>query len=1121
MNLSKSKCWNINRCRLPEWIVASAAILASMVMPCALLAEDVGERWGTEEREREYYPIVNIPMPKDTVIEAGAFAILPEGRVAVGTRHGEIFILDGIDAEKPNPTYHRFASGLDEIFGLTWEKDSFRVTQSCELTRVRDSNGDGVADQFETLSDAWGYANYHEYAFGSKPDREGNQFVALGLSASYHSHALNRGFIMKVAPDGKTTAFASGLRSPGGIGFDEHDALFYIESQGPWNCSCSLKAVSQSSFHGHPASFHWYPYAPELGPVPNMPQSGSRIAVEKKRIEQLTPYAVIFPYIRMGRSITAFSVDRTGGKFGPFENQMFLGDYTQSILMRATTEQINGVWQGACYPFREGLSTGILNVEFTPQGNLISGGTNRGWPVRGIKPFALERVEWSGKMPFEINRIAIEPNGFKITFTKSVEPSTGTAPESYAISSFTHPYHAGYGGPEIEKKKHEVKSVQLAADGLSAKIVLDELEPGFVYEFDLVKLRSSDREELLHRNAFYTVNEIPSPAKVLVSTKVGSEDKLVPGEDRIDTPAMTEGLCVHNLFQSNMVMQRDRPIPIWGWASPGEKITATFGSESRTTEANADRSWRVEFSSHAANAEPQTILVQGKDAKVVLDNILIGDVWLLGGQSNMEFELHKVEEGPLEIISANFDQIRLFTVPQQNGPDVAKAFPRQYQWNSFFSQHFRQGYWDVCSPETVREMSGIGYIFGRRIHMATRIPIGIVDVSRGGTTLTSWTPIEVLKGIETPDLQKMLAEWDRKIAEYDPQEDLEKRIKQYDEQAARRKAEGKSIPANRKRPTETLPGPAFDRNRPGNLYAGTLSTIAGLPVKGAIWHQGYNEALQPNGHKLYASVFPEMIKAWRTAFNDPEMPFGIITQETQDQPQTLENFLPPMVDEGVYIREVHYQTFLQLRKAGDKNIGYASSFDQHRAWYHPQIKVPVGERIAKWALATQYGKPIRWLPPQLQECTVENKKLILKLDTSAIPFNDGPIQGFAIAGKDGRFQPARAAWLDKNGGKGEPNWERSTIVLSSDLVSEPIYFRYAWARNPLENLKSAENAGLPFDTQRNDPFSLADMYEIYTGKKSSTPGVLARNENRELVQALQAEDRKRRIIEARNLLDEK
>lgn len=500
----------MNRSRNSRLRLAALLILCATSALASLRAEEVGERWGTEEREREYYPTVSIPLPKNTVIEAGAFTVLPDRRIAVGTRHGEIFLIDGVDAAKPNPSFHRFATGLDEIFGLAWQDDAFRVTQSCELTRVRDTNGDGVADRFETISDDWGYANYHEYAFGSKPDSDGNQFVALGLSESYYSHAWNRGFIMKVAPDGKATALASGLRSPGGIGHDEHGALFYVESQGPWNCSCSLKAVSPNSFHGHPASFSWYPFSPSLGPVPESPKSGTRIVSEKKRVKQLVPYAVIFPYIRMGRSITAFRVNQTQGKFGPFENQLFLGDYTQSILMRATTEQVNGVWQGACYPFREGLSTGILHVEFTPGGKLLCGGTNRGWPVRGIKPFALERLEWSGKMPFEIDRITIEPDGFKITFTKPVDPLPGRSPDSYAITAFTHPYHAGYGGPEIERHEPGVKAVALAEDGRSAKIALEKLDPGFVYEFDLARLRSRDKDELLHRHAYYTVNEIPA-----------------------------------------------------------------------------------------------------------------------------------------------------------------------------------------------------------------------------------------------------------------------------------------------------------------------------------------------------------------------------------------------------------------------------------------------------------------------------------------------------------------------------------------------------------------------------------------------------------------------------------
>lgn len=594
--------------------------------------------------------------------------------------------------------------------------------------------------------------------------------------------------------------------------------------------------------------------------------------------------------------------------------------------------------------------------------------------------------------------------------------------------------------------------------------------------------------------------------------------KLEAGKDRVDTPAISDGLCVQNLFQSNMVLQRDRPLLVRGWAAPGETVTVTFDGKTQSSTAAADRSWKVELPPMPANAEPQTMVVQGKDMKVELENILIGDIWVLGGQSNMEFEIHKTEGGPLEIVSANLKNIRLFSVPQQNGPDVKNSFPRQYQWIAFFSQHFRQGFWDVCSPETVREMSGMGYAFARRIHMATQIPIGVVDVSRGGTSLVSWTPTDVLKSIDTPEVKDTLAEWDKKVADFDSQKDLERRVKQYNDWAARMKADGKQIPADRKAPTDLQPGPALDMNRPGNMFASMLAPIAGFPVKGAIWHQGYNEALQPNGSKLYARVFPEMIRAWRAAFNDPAMPFGIITQETEGEPQSLDDFLPKMVNEGVYVREAHYQTFLNLRKAGDKSIGYAATFDLHRSWYHPQIKIPAGERIAAWALATQYGKSIRWLPPQLKEVKTGEGKLVLKLDTWAGPFNDGPIQGFAIAGKDGRFQPAKAEWLDKSVGKGSPNWDRFTIVLTSPLVPEPLYFRYAWARNPLENLKSTDLTGLPFDTQRNDTWSLADMYELYTGKKPKTPGIIDAGESRALSSALRAEDLKRRIEDAKALL---
>ena len=486
----------------------SFSLLTLLALAAAAPAQELGEKWGTEAREREYYRVVDVPTPEGEVIEAGAFCTLPDGRLAVGTRRGDIFLMDGVDVLRPEPEYHRFATGLDEIFGLDYRDGAFYVTQSCELTKVMDTDGDQLADRFEVLSDAWGYANYHEYAFGSKIDPEGNIYVALGLSYSYHSRALFRGWILKVTPEGETIPMGSGLRSPAGIGPNEHGAMMFIESQGPWNSANSLKAVSEGSFHGHPISFNWYPFAPNLE-APNQPESGGRLITERERVPELTPYAVIFPYIRMGRSLTGFTVDRTGGKFGPFENQIFIGDFTLSLIMRATTEQVNGVWQGACYPFREGLSTGILNVHFTPDGNLLAGGTNRGWPVRGMRPFALERLEWTGKMPFEIERVRITPKGFRIEFTKPVDRATGESIDSYRVSTFTHIYHGGYGGPEVDQTEPAVTSVALSDDGMEAVIELSEWSLGHVHELDLEPIRSQDGEELLHHDAYYTVNAVP------------------------------------------------------------------------------------------------------------------------------------------------------------------------------------------------------------------------------------------------------------------------------------------------------------------------------------------------------------------------------------------------------------------------------------------------------------------------------------------------------------------------------------------------------------------------------------------------------------------------------------
>ena len=590
---------------------------------------------------------------------------------------------------------------------------------------------------------------------------------------------------------------------------------------------------------------------------------------------------------------------------------------------------------------------------------------------------------------------------------------------------------------------------------------------------------------------------------------------LVRGENSIAVPARGEGLCVHNLFQSNMVIQRDKPVKICGWASPGERVTVMLEDNKQAVTAGKDRCWKVTFPPMSASCEPLMMTVKGQEKTIKLDNILVGDVWVLGGQSNMEHPICRTEDGNLEMASANFANIRLLTVPSQNGPQIKKGFPRLYEWHSFFNTHYRKGDWDICTPESVYEFSGIGYIFGRRLYMASKIPIGVIDASRGGTNLETWIPMEVLRGTDTPEVNATLDEWDKKIREYDPQKDLENRVKRYHQWVERMKKDGKDIPADRKEPPSDLrPGPAMEYNRPGNCYASMIAPIAGFPVKGAIWHQGYTNAAYPEGHVMYYQLFSKMIEAWRSAFDDPKMAFGIISLCTDGPWQTKDNYLEMMVNEGPFIRQAQYQTYLDYVKAGDENVGFASSYDMRRSWYHPGLKVPVGERIARWALATQYGKKIAWKPPVITDMVTKGDKIILAFDVPVDSPKGCALEGFAVAGKDKLFQPAKAEHLIiRKDSRNRPVYDYNKIVLSSRYVSKPIHYRYAWGRNPMGNIKPRYNIDSSIlATQRSDDWKIYEV-PVKFGNKA---------DRRTLNQARQANrmfDMERQIKDAKYLLE--
>lgn len=593
----------------------------------------------------------------------------------------------------------------------------------------------------------------------------------------------------------------------------------------------------------------------------------------------------------------------------------------------------------------------------------------------------------------------------------------------------------------------------------------------------------------------------------------------MPKADVIEVPAIGEGLCVNNLFQSNMVIQRDKPISIWGWAVPGEKVSVSLGGTSQEATAGKDRAWKVTFPAIPANRQPQSITVKGATKTLTLDNILVGDVWVLGGQSNMEFPLTNVENGNLEIVSANFPEIRLLTVPSDEGPDKKVAFARLHEWSDWSGRHFRKGDWDVCTPKTVAEMSAIGYVFARRIHMASGVPIGVIDTSRGGTTVETWTPDSALRNIDTPQVRTLLADWDAKVSSWDAEADLKQRAEGYRKQAEAMKKQGKEMPANKTEPTDLRPGPPLDANRPGNCYARMIGPLEGLAVKGAIFHQGYNNCFNgTEGAKMYAHVFPPMIAAWRAAFGDPNMAFGILSLCTEGAVQTLDNYVEMMSNPGPYIREAQFKTFLGLYTAGDKNIGYTSTYDLRRRWYHPQLKVPAGERIARWALATQYGfeKDIRWKPPLVKEMRAEGGSITLSMDEAVGAIDDGsPIYGFAIAGEDKRFQPAQAAYAETGkDARGKPQTDKKTLILTSPHVAQPVHYRYAWGRSPLANLQADRMSDIPFPTQRSDNW---DMEEIpFSTSTGTSPAKADRNK---LLQVLREEDLRRRLKEARDLIE--
>jgi len=563
---------------------------------------------------------------------------------------------------------------------------------------------------------------------------------------------------------------------------------------------------------------------------------------------------------------------------------------------------------------------------------------------------------------------------------------------------------------------------------------------------------------------------------LLIGFHSGFSDKpkLERGKHGYVLPVRSEGLSVHNIFQSGMVMPRDTPIRIWGWSHPGEEVTVTFGGHSGKFVTGENRKWVVTLPAQPASSEAKTMIVESPNSRLSFEDILLGDVWVAGGQSNMQHPLSRVEGGSMEIESANFKGIRLLTVPSIFSNVMVDNFPIVHRAEG--GRHVREGFWDPCSPANASSFSAIAYIFARRLHIASEVPIGIIDASRWGTTVETWTPLPALRSLETPSVKASLSEWDKRVADYTPENALKNRVANYNARTENMRKHGRDV-SHRKAPTEIPLSPLFNANHPGNGFASMIAPLGGFPIKGAIFHQGFNNS-RADADTFYHSVMSAMIPAWRKNFENPEMAFGIISLCTDSAPQTLDNFNESMENMGIYVREAQYKTFLDFYNAGDKNIGFASTYDLRRAWYHPQHKIPAGERIASWALNTQYSKSIQWKPPMIIKMEVLDDRLQLHFDLEVASLESLPIEGFAISGEDRIFHPATAEALTVGkDNRGRVKHNRKVLVLSSPHVPKPIHYRYAWARNPMGNLRAGQvhQRECVLATQRSDNWGARDL----------------------------------------------
>ncbi len=476
------------------------------------------------------------------------------------------------------------------------------------------------------------------------------------------------------------------------------------------------------------------------------------------------------------------------------------------------------------------------------------------------------------------------------------------------------------------------------------------------------------------------------------------------------------------MLSDHMVLQRDRPVPIWGWADAGEKIIVAIAGQTHETEADAEGKWRVDLTPLSVG-KPLTLVVEGNN-RVERTDILVGEVWVCSGQSNMQWSVVNSKDAQLELLTANHPQLRLITVNPKGSQTPSEDF---------------EGQWQACTPKTVPNFSAVGYFFGLQLHKSLNVPVGLIDNAWGGSSCEAWIRRDLLDA--DPIYGPLMERWKANEAKYESgeaQTAYEKALADWEQV----KTEGKKPGRKPQSPEVLMEG----QHRPANLFNARVLPLVPYAIRGAIWYQGESNASRAY---QYREMFPLMIQNWREVWGQGEFPFYWVqlADYLAEKPE-------PSESSWAELREAQTMTLDRLKNTGEAviiDIGEGNDI-------HPVNKREVGLRLARWALARDYGMKIPCESPRYESMAQADGKLLVTFRSCGAGlhvYDHRDLRGFAVAGEDKKWVWAEAKLVAPN-----------QVEVWSEAVSAPVAVRYAWADNPVCNLMSKKR--LPVTPFRSD-----------------------------------------------------